>query len=164
MALGLFARITGAVLLVAVAIPTVGILFTAMEADSIAVESTQRQPKPAPEPDDRHGIAVSVGEAITGQLVEAKAAGASPGEHIWFLFGTKNGPDACSGNFGSACETIADYEIADRIEADANGHASATWRVPRNYEGPVYVQAGVVRGHAGDESVLSQTVHTDAAR
>jgi hypothetical protein len=164
MALGLFARITGAVLLIAVAIPTAGILFTALETDSIAVETPPRQPRPAPEPDDANGIAVTLGEAISGQLVEARAAGASPGEHVWFLFGTKNGLDACSGNFGAACETIAGYEIADRVEADADGRATASWRVPRDYQGPVYAQAGVVRGHAGDESVLSSTVHTDAGR
>lgn len=121
-------------------------------------------PTDAPLPNAEHGIAASLGKAVSGELVHARAAGASPGEHVWFLFGTEPGMDACTGNFGARCEAIADFQIADRVPASDQGLAETHWRVPAGHIGPVYVQVGVVRGHRGDESLLSEAISTNAVR
>ncbi len=111
-----------------------------------------------PEPDN--GLAVALGDARAGDPVVAKAAGAAPGEHVWFLMGTEAGLNSCTGAFGQNCEGIHDFIIADRVAADDLGQAYLRWVVPRNMSGELYVQVGVVRGPGGAESIMSQLATT----
>ena len=90
-----------------------------------------------------------------GASFTAVIEGAARNERVWVLVGTTAGVAGCSGRFGNLCEAIADFRVMGSVQADIHGMATWTGKVPHDHQGMLLVQAGVMRGPGGMESVLS---------
>jgi hypothetical protein len=125
----------------------------------------QYEPPPPPAPEEplsisaeelsEYPLRLKVSRLQKGGAFSAVVEGAARNERVWVLVGTRPGVSGCSGQFGTACEAIADFRVMGSVLADTEGVATWKGRVPRDHNGMLLVQAGVMRGPGGSESVLS---------
>ena len=100
-------------------------------------------------------LRLKVSSMTRGATFTVVVEGAARNERVWILVGTRPGVAGCSGRFGNQCEAIADFRVMGSVAADTRGIATWTGRVPRDHSGMLMVQAGVMRGPGGSESMLS---------
>ena len=122
-------------------------------------------PPPPPPPDkplsisaeelEEYPLRLKVSSMQRGASFTAIVEGAARNERVWVLVGTTPGVSGCSGRFGDQCEAISDFRVMGSVQADTRGIATWTGRVPRDHFGSLLVQAGVMRGPGGSESMLS---------
>jgi hypothetical protein len=154
-------------LLALVALTFVGIAYVSYTNTNAAKpeQVVQHEPPAADAPTEPMSISseelaeyplrLKVSKMRRGGSFTAIVEGAARNERVWILVGTRPGVGGCSGRFGSACEAIADFRVMGSVTADTRGIATWTGRVPRDHDGMLLVQTGVMRGPGGSESVLS---------
>lgn len=84
------------------------------------------------------------------------AAGAQPGETVWFLGSLASGAGPCPALLGGQCLDLLQPQILGSAVADATGSAVLQVRVPAGIGGrTAYVQAAIRRGAGGVDSVVT---------
>jgi hypothetical protein len=155
---------TIAVLVVLVSLALAYLSYTTLAAQR--PEAVVKYEPPAPPPPEsplsmsadelnEYPLRLKVSALQRGGAFTAVIEGAARNERVWVLVGTRPGVSGCSGQFGTACEAIADFRVMGSVLADTAGVATWKGRVPRDHAGMLLVQAGVMRGPGGSESVLS---------
>ncbi|MCB9689505.1 MAG: hypothetical protein H6738_22350 [Alphaproteobacteria bacterium] len=95
-------------------------------------------------------------QLLAGFPTNLAAAGAQPGETVWFLGSLATGAGPCPALLGGQCLDLLQPQVLGSAVADANGSAVLQVLVPAGISGQTaYVQAAIRRGAGGVDSVVA---------
>ncbi|MCA9489691.1 MAG: hypothetical protein KC621_07195 [Myxococcales bacterium] len=95
-------------------------------------------------------------QLLAGSPTNLAAAGAQPGETVWFLGSLSSGAGPCPALLGGQCLDLVQPQLLGSAVADASGGAVLNVGVPAGISGrTVYVQAAIRRGVNGVDSVVT---------
>jgi hypothetical protein len=102
------------------------------------------------------GLTLEVSETVIDALVTFDVRGAGPGETVYLAWSSDSGLGPCPAALGGAClDLAAPVSLLTAVTADASGTASVYAVTPDLPGTQVCLQAGVLRGPQGADSVLT---------